>query len=305
MLEVIAQAAVLIACGALWRKLQPARLDPDQVRRTLTSLVYYLLLPALVIVVLWQAPLGLLSIKISAIALLTLSSSLALAWFWYRAKKTPPAATGALLLAATFPNVTYLGLPILEATFGSWARSVALQYDLFACTPFLFTVGILIARHYGESKESTNPLMTLLRVPSLWAAILGVSLNILDAPLPNLLNSILELLAAGVVPLMLLSIGLSLTWSEHWRQNLSAMLPVFVIQFLLGPLVAWTATGSLNLHGDMATAIVLEAAMPSMLLGIVLCDRYGLDSRLYAKTATLTTLSTFLVLPLWYAVLRS
>ena len=35
-----------------------------------------------------------------------------------------------MILAAGFPNVTYLGLPVLEQTFGSWARSVVIQIDL-------------------------------------------------------------------------------------------------------------------------------------------------------------------------------
>ncbi len=58
-----------------------------------------------------------------------------------------------MILAAAFPNVTYLGLPVLEQTFGSWARSVVIQIDLFATAPLLFTVGIMIVRHYGEDSD--------------------------------------------------------------------------------------------------------------------------------------------------------
>jgi hypothetical protein len=49
----------------------------------------------------------------------------------------------------------------------------------------------------------------------------------------------------------------------------------------------------------MLTGTVIEAAMPSMVLGLVFCDRYGLDTALYAAAVTLTTLLSLLTLPLW------
>ena len=40
--------------------------------------------------------------------------------------------------------------------------------------------------------------------------------------------------------------------------------------------------------------------MPTMLMGLVLCDRYGLNSGVYAAAITVTTLLAFVTLPLWY-----
>jgi len=40
-----------------------------------------------------------------------------------------------------------------------------------------------------------------------------------------------------------------------------------------------------------------------MALGIALCDRYGLNSGVYAAAVTLTTLLSLLTLPLWYSFL--
>jgi predicted permease len=49
---------------------------------------------------------------------------------------------------------------------------------------------------------------------------------------------------------------------------------------------------------------VLEAAMPAMVLGIVFCDRFGLDTGLYAAAVTLTTALSLVTLPLWFALLQ-
>ena len=58
MLVVIVQMAGLILCGIVWRIVKPAGLEHGQTRKVLTTLVYYLLLPALVLSVLWNAKLG-------------------------------------------------------------------------------------------------------------------------------------------------------------------------------------------------------------------------------------------------------
>ena len=44
----------------------------------------------------------------------------------------------------------------------------------------------------------------------------------------------------------------------------------------------------------------MESAMPSMVFGIVFCDRYNLDVSLYATAATVTTMLSLLTLPAWY-----
>ena len=40
--------------------------------------------------------------------------------------------------------------------------------------------------------------------------------------------------------------------------------------------------------------------MPSMVIGLVLCDRYGLNTSLYAIAITLTTALTMFTIPLWF-----
>jgi predicted permease len=58
-----------------------------------------------------------------------------------------------------------------------------------------------------------------------------------------------------------------------------------------------------NLQNQFKAAAVLDLAMPSMVLGVVFCDRYGLDSALYATAVTITTALSLLSLPFWFGVL--
>ena len=54
MAGVVLQIGLLIIGGLIWRYAQPAGLSAQTVRSVLTSLVYYLLLPAFALLVLWQ-----------------------------------------------------------------------------------------------------------------------------------------------------------------------------------------------------------------------------------------------------------
>ena len=301
MLEVLVQMAGLIVCGIGWRWLEPAGLGPAQTRKVLTSLVYYLLLPALVLSVLWKAELGNTTFFIALSAAFTVLAGFLLSWLSCRVCKARPAVSGAVILAAAFPNATYLGLPVLEATFGPWARGVAIQFDLFACTPLLFTLGVLVAARYGTAAAGAQHMTAeLLRIPALWAAVLAVSLNLLDLRMHSVLDGLLSMLERGVVPLMLFSLGLSLEWNRAQWRKWPAVVPVLVLRLLLIPALVALFASIIGLSGELHAAVVMEAAMPSMVIGILFCDRYNLDVGLYATTVTVTTVLSLVTLPLWY-----
>jgi predicted permease len=103
------------------------------------------------------------------------------------------------------------------------------------------------------------------------------------------------------VPLMLFSLGLSLEWGrDRWRL-LPSLIPVVAFRLFLIPALVLLLLNGLHTSGDLRTAIVLEAAMPSMVIGIVICDRFNLDTSLYAAAVTVTTAMSLLTLPLWHA----
>lgn len=302
MFEVMIQMAALILCGVVWRLVTPGGQDAFAMRTALTSLVYYLLLPALVLLVLWEAPLGADSFKIAFVATTGILTSLLVIGWICRLCGMNQATRGAVMLAASFPNATYLGLPVLVATLGTPARSIAIQYDLFACMPILLTVGIWVATKYGSHSQSQTSLLGVFKVPALWAASIAIVLNLSGIPMSEGLNSWLKTLSNGVVPLMLISLGLSLQITREQLKVMRSLLPALGIKLFFMPLVVFGLAMLLDMQGMVLKAVVLEAAMPSMVLGLLLCDRYGLDSSLYAATVTVSTILSFFTLGMWFSV---
>lgn len=306
MLEVIAQMGVLIGAGAILKSLRPGGRDPELLRRGLTDIVYYLLLPALVLEALWRTQLSWDSLRIAGLAATGVIMALWLSGAGCRLCSVNGPTRGAVMLAAAFPNVTYLGLPVLEATFGPWARGIAIQYDLFACTPLLLTVGILVARKLGTDPAahmSRGMWHSLLQVPALWAAVCAVLLNVSGIPFPAVAEPLLRLLGNAVAPLMLVALGLGLRGLGSDPRLLLRVVPVLVIQLVLMPLLVWGLALASGLDERLLVPVVLEAAMPSMVLGMVICDRYGLDTATYATAVTVSTAAAMVTLPLWFRIL--
>ena len=301
MLLVLVQMGLLIACGFAWKQWAPRHIPALAHRRALTDLVFFILLPALVLDVIWGAPIDKTSLKISLTAFSGLLTAGIVMWSLLRFIKTTPEQKGALMLAAIFPNVTYLGLPVTNQVLGSWSNAIVLQYDLFACTPALMTFGILMAHHFGRAgQQKVHPLKELTKVPPLWAVVIALLLNVLHVPRPELVHHTLTTLSGGVVPLMLIALGMSIRWDSLRLRYLPLLLPVAVITLLLVPVAVFFTGGWFELPADIALAVVLLAAMPTMVFGVVICERYQLDSPLYAAAVTLTTLLSVVTLPLWF-----
>ena len=303
------QMALMIAAGMLWQRLAPSHMPALAHRRALTDLVFYILLPALVLDILWQAPFDASTVSIALTALSRLAVAATCMWITLqllqRVMSISRAQQGALMLAATFPNATYMGLPVTSEVLGDWTHEIVLKFDLFACTPVLLTLGMLMAQTYGQSEHKSHPIKELMRVPPLWALLLATALNLGEIPQPVMISHALHTLAGGVVPLMLIALGMSIRWDTFKLKLIPLLLPVCLIGLLLAPLAAQQAALALGLQGNQLTACILLAAMPTMVFGIVICERYRLDGALYAAAVFISTLLSIASLPQWFVILQS
>jgi len=300
MIIVLLQMSLLIACGSFWKYHAPAHTSALAHRRALTDLVFIILLPALVLDVIWQVDLNSSSLQISLLAATGVTTGLVVMWLVLKKLNTTNKQKGALLLAAAFPNATYLGLPVLDQVIGEHTRSIVLQYDLFACTPILLSGGMLLAKYFGGQNTKVHPLRELTKIPPLWAVSIGILLNVTGVPRPDFVHSVLSVLSGGVVPLMLIVLGMSIRWHSLRLTFLKLLLPVVVIALLVGPLLVYLMSGVIGLDQQLMVPVTLLAAMPTMVFGIVICERYELDSELYAAAVTLTTICSLVTLPLWF-----
>ncbi|MCX8069527.1 MAG: AEC family transporter, partial [Thermodesulfovibrionales bacterium] len=99
-----------------------------------------------------------------------------------------------------------------------------------------------------------------------------------------------------VTPLMIFTIGLSLKTPTF--KYAVILLPFLVIKLIISPLVAFYITGLFPLNEIARKSIIMESAMPVMVLISVLTAKFKLNESLTALSITLSTLISFITLPL-------
>lgn len=176
---ILLECFLFISIGYLLKQTKLLAFDAETVRKAIISLIYLVLLPALVIKSLWQSPSELIQWQISASVIMTILLTASIIWIIYRYLTTDKAILGSLILAGSLSNATYQGLPIVSHQLGELGTAISIQYDFFAQTPLLLTLGILFAGYFGQNRlvESEIWWKTLAKVPALWAAFIGLLLN--------------------------------------------------------------------------------------------------------------------------------
>ena len=120
---------------------------------------------------------------------------------WGKPSRSPRAKLGGVVLGVGFANITALGLPLLEHLYGPMARAIIVHLDIFSSLPMVLTLGLMIARHYGDSMPSDRlPLKPLLQNPPLLRAGLAGVLKSASIELPSSVQTFLEPLAEAPRP---------------------------------------------------------------------------------------------------------
>ena len=124
--------------------------------------------------------------------------------------------------------------------------------------------------------------------PSIIAISLGVLTNIFQLPLGSLVPEILDYLSGAAIPLIMLSLGLSLEFKEV-KEYFAAASFVSVIRLVISPLIAIVFASLLGLSGVNFQVTVVQAGMPSGMLTMVLAIIYNLDIKITAACVFLST----------------
>lgn len=300
---------LIMAGGVYFQWKKPGQINPDTARHVINTIVIRFFLPALCFKVIATAHIdkNTYLLPLSAIATIAISILLSFAVYGILSKfvNLTRQEKAVLILAGSFGNVTFLGLPILTGLYGQAAAQHVLLYDLLATTPMIWIAGVAIASSYGQGEKFTvkQSFKVLADLPPIWALAAGFIVNFAGTTLPDFLVKTLDLMSMPIVPLMIFSIGLALTVPKV-KQAVIAI-PAIVIKLCIVPLIAFVIASLLGMDGLAFKATVMEAALPTMVLTLVIASQYKLDYTLAALAIALTTALSFISLPLVSLLVKS
>jgi predicted permease len=194
-----------------------------------------------------------------------------------------------------FANTGNYGLPLVSFAFGEQALPYAVIY--FVTTTLLFyTFGVLVAS-LGHMNFKTA-LLELLKIPTVYAVLLAVLIRMWNITIPVPVARAVELASNGMIPLMLILLGIQLTQVQFNGDQRAMQLSV-AFRLLIAPLAALLFAALFGLQGFSRQAGVTQASMPSMVSTTVLATEYNLDTKLVTAVVFISTLlSPFTLTPL-------
>lgn len=200
----------------------------------------------------------------------------------------------AFLPSQMFPNVGNMGLPLCLLAFGDEGLALGLTY---------FTVNSVIGFTMGMSISSGEiSLKGVLTNPMLIAVIVTLAMVFGGIESPAWIVNTADLIAGLTIPLMLIALGASLgsfTVSGLGRSfGLSALR--LGVGFTTGTLLA----AVMGLEGAARGILILQCTMPVAVFSYLFAVRYNRQPADVAGTVVVSTVMSFLTLPLllWFVL---
>ena len=223
-------------------------------------------------------------LPLAAAALAVIVGSGALGWAIARVRGMAPKT---LVPPVMFNNCGNLGLPLAVLAFGEQALAPAVV--LFMISNFLhFSYGVWLL-------DRDMRIMSIWRVPSVLATILGLAVSASGLQIWLPLMQSIKLLGDIVIPLMLFSLGVRLADArfESWRIGVFGALT----RPLAGLIVAVPLIWFVDLPAEQRALLLVFAALPPAVLNYMFAERYRQEPDKVASMVLIGNLAAVIVLP--------
>jgi len=196
----------------------------------------------------------------------------------------------AYLPSLVFPNVGNMGLPVCMLAFGDEGLALALAFFMVLSVAH-FPVGMLLA-----GGKQAGGITGLFKMPILYAIFIAMLFIWQDWSLPVPVKNSVELIGGMTIPLMLITLGVSLHSLQvrQWRQALFYSCLRIGGGLAVGLFVVWL----LGLEGKEKGVVLIQASMPVAVFNYLFAERFKRQPEAVAGMVVMSTLMSFATIPL-------
>ncbi|WP_298446992.1 AEC family transporter [uncultured Marinobacter sp.] len=276
----------------------------DTFVHTASALVFKATLPTLVFLSIIKADLSTsLNLGLLVFYLFATLASFTLAWFWAR-WRVPHADRGVYVQGAFRGNCGIVGLALaanLYGDFGLSAGSILLGVVILSYNAL--SVIVLTAYQAGQSPEWRRILKDILRNPLILSVFAAVPVAWLDLQLPNWVLTSGDYFASLTLPLALLCIGATVSFSAL-RNDSSIAFSSSLMKMVFLPALCTGAAWAVGFSGPELGLLFLFFASPTAAASFVMAKALGGNDRLAANIIAITTLMASVTITLGVFVLK-
>ena len=190
-----------------------------------------------------------------------------------------------------FANSGNIGLPICLFAFGDAGLALGMAYFAVSSTCHVVLGGPLFAGSFS--------LRPFFRSPLTWAVVVTVGVVASGVTVPMWIARTTTLLGDIAIPLMLLTLGVSL--SKMHPESLGRSMILSFVRLGLGVSAGLLLTTLLGVDGLTRKVLVLQASMPVGVLNYLFAHRYGRSPEQVASLVLVSTLLSVVSIPVLLA----
>jgi malonate transporter and related proteins len=188
---------------------------------------------------------------------------------------------------------TYIGMAIILSVLGAEGTR---QFGILIgfLIPFINVLVVSTMIWFsGENRHADHKTLTMLKAtvsnPLIIACVAGIFYSGLGIPLPRFVDNALGLTSLLTLPLALISIGGSLTFSSS-RDHLGTAFVAAGFKLILLPLVGYTLMKTFQVSPTALSVAMIYFALPTSPQGYILSSQLNSDVDLATTAIVLSTL---------------
>jgi len=276
-------------------------------RRTLSAVLMYLFIPALVLEGMTNARVG--NDQLIRMMLFIFIGTALLAfvgWLVAKAMRLDFMMTNAFILCVLMLNAANYGIPFNKFAFGQSAEQLAVVYYV-ASAVVSNTLGVYFASR-GNSSSSRSAMMNIFKLPMLYAMVIGLILNqagiyiyapadMPNAPaLPLPIARMIDIASDAAVPMMLVLLGVLLGQTRFTFKRITPMLAASGVKLVVAPFIAIALMALLGIEGLTRQVGIVQLSMPVAVLTSALASEFSADVEFVAGVILISTLGSIVSL---------
>lgn len=200
-----------------------------------------------------------------------------------------------------FPNVGYMGYPVLDVAFGQKGVFYGAVFNL-AFNLLVWSYGVwLLSRHATVKDQKKGSWLN----PALIAVVVGFAMFYFSVQLPTPIFKTMQLVGGISTPLSMMFIGFILSdvavreLLHQWQSIVLSVIRLGVI-----PLVLLAVLRACNISGLVLGVSVLLMGMPAAANTAILAHRYNSDELLASKVIFVSTLISIGTIPILLSMIQ-
>ncbi|MCK5099066.1 MAG: AEC family transporter [Desulfobacteraceae bacterium] len=260
----------------------------------LLRLVFFVTLPALVLLRLSQTPITPDKLYLPLINIAINLSCLALALFMSRFIQIRRKTMGTMLVSTMISNNVFM-FPFIMAGFGNSGFTDAVLFD-FGNGLTTATITYLLALKYGsESPRSNTMIIKMIQSPLFWAFVVAISMSLFSVDLPEYLGRFCEDVGQMTSPLILIALGI---FFRPQFTNLKLVSITILIRVGLGLTVGAGLASALGLSGQTFAVALLCSAAPVGFMTLTFASIADLDKTFASQVVSASILLGIIYVPI-------